>query len=110
MEADFNMAIIKWRWLLRWSASNLLMLLFLCLNVCLVPKCSFLYFSFDRVARTVIFGGLINSDMAEEVHCQAREIGTVCSINYPLSRKDLEQHGNCGFDLSSPWYIMQIIK
>jgi len=32
--------------------------------------------------------------MAEEVHSQAREIGTVCSIKYPLSKKDLEQHGN----------------
>ena len=57
-------------------------------------------FSFDRVARTVIFGGLINSDMAEEVHSKAKEIGTVCSIKYPLSGKDLEQHGNCGFDFS----------
>ncbi|KAJ1391551.1 RNA-binding domain superfamily [Sesbania bispinosa] len=46
----------------------------------------------QRVARTVIFGGLVNSDMAEDVHRQAREIGTVCSIKYPLSRKDLEQN------------------
>ncbi|KAG4954088.1 hypothetical protein JHK87_039682 [Glycine soja] len=30
--------------------------------------------------------------MAEEVHDKAREIGIVCSIKYPLSRKDLEQH------------------
>ncbi|KAF1897278.1 hypothetical protein Lal_00034981 [Lupinus albus] len=46
----------------------------------------------QRVARTVIFGGLKNSDMAEDVHRQAKEIGTVCSIKYPLPRKDLE-HG-----------------
>lgn len=73
------------------------------MNACFVsnavPYCIF-FFLFDRVARTVIFGGLINSDMAEEVHGKAREIGTVCSIKYPLSRKDLEQHGNCGFDFS----------
>ncbi|XP_019453432.1 PREDICTED: RNA-binding protein 28-like isoform X2 [Lupinus angustifolius] len=43
----------------------------------------------QRVARTVIFGGLKNSDMAEDVHRQAKEIGTVCSIKYPLPRKDL---------------------
>ncbi|TKY68088.1 RNA-binding protein 28 [Spatholobus suberectus] len=62
----------------------------------------------QRVARTVIFGGLINSDMAEEVHRQAREIGTVCSIKYPLSRKDLEQHGllqdGCTLDASAVLY------
>ncbi|TKY68106.1 RNA-binding protein 28 [Spatholobus suberectus] len=62
----------------------------------------------QRVARTVIFGGLINSDMAEEVHHQAREIGTVCSIKYPLSRKDLEQHGllqdGCTLDASAVLY------
>nr|KYP69026.1 RNA-binding protein 28 [Cajanus cajan] len=62
----------------------------------------------QRVARTVIFGGLINSDMAEEVHRQAREIGTVCSIKYPLSRKDVEQHGllqdGCTLDASAVLY------
>ncbi|CAJ1978137.1 unnamed protein product [Sphenostylis stenocarpa] len=62
----------------------------------------------QRVARTVILGGLINSDMAEEVHSQAREIGTVCSVKYPLSRKDLEQHGlmqdGCPMDASSVIY------
>ncbi|KAF1885473.1 hypothetical protein Lal_00029362 [Lupinus albus] len=44
----------------------------------------------QRVARTIIFGGLKNSDMAEDVHRQAKEIGTVCSIKYPLPRKDLD--------------------
>ncbi|ESW05803.1 hypothetical protein PHAVU_011G210900 [Phaseolus vulgaris] len=62
----------------------------------------------QRVARTVIFGGLIDSDMAEEVHNQAREIGTVCSVNYPLSRKDLDQHGlmqdGCTMDATSVLY------
>ncbi|XP_027910823.1 RNA-binding protein 28 [Vigna unguiculata] len=62
----------------------------------------------QRVARTVIFGGLKDSDMAEEVHSQAREIGTVCSIKYPLSKKDLEQHGlmqdGCTMDASSVLY------
>ncbi|KAF7841006.1 RNA-binding protein 28 [Senna tora] len=54
----------------------------------------------QRVARTVIFGGLINSEMAEAVHCQAREIGSVCSIKYPLPREEFEQHGNCNFTCS----------
>ncbi|XP_061362195.1 uncharacterized protein LOC133305947 [Gastrolobium bilobum] len=62
----------------------------------------------QRVARTVIFGGLMNSDMAEDVHHKAREIGTVCSIKYPLSRKDLEQHGllqdGCTLDASAVLY------
>ncbi|KAG5130791.1 hypothetical protein JHK84_037188 [Glycine max] len=62
----------------------------------------------QRVARTVIFGGLINSDMAEEVHSKAKEIGTVCSIKYPLSGKDLEQHGllqdGCTLDASAVLY------
>ncbi|KAL2326435.1 hypothetical protein Fmac_025493 [Flemingia macrophylla] len=59
----------------------------------------------QRVARTVIFGGHINSDMAEEVHRKAKEIGTVCSIKYPLSRKDVENHGllqdGCTLDASA---------
>ncbi|KAK7314245.1 hypothetical protein VNO77_39459 [Canavalia gladiata] len=62
----------------------------------------------QRVARTVIFGGLVTSDMVEEVHRQAREIDTVCSIKYPLSRKDLEQHGllqdGCSLDTSAVLY------
>lgn len=68
------------------------------MNVYLISKKLFLalcFFSFGRVARTVIFGGLVNSAMAEDVHRQAREIGTVCSIKHPLSRNDLQQHGNC---------------
>ncbi|MED6155897.1 hypothetical protein PIB30_009673 [Stylosanthes scabra] len=59
----------------------------------------------QRVARTVIFGNLINSDMAEAVHCQTKEIGTVCSIKYPLPRKDIERQGllqdGCALDASA---------
>ncbi|XP_028765633.1 RNA-binding protein 28 isoform X2 [Neltuma alba] len=62
----------------------------------------------QRVARTVIFGGLINSDMAEVVHSQVREIGSVCSIKYPLPREEFEQHGllqdGCKLDASAVLY------
>uniref|UniRef100_A0A7N0T8F6 RRM domain-containing protein n=1 Tax=Kalanchoe fedtschenkoi TaxID=63787 RepID=A0A7N0T8F6_KALFE len=47
----------------------------------------------QRVARTVVFGGLLNSEMAEEVHHRAREAGTICSITYPLPEEELERHG-----------------
>lgn len=50
-------------------------------------------FMSKRVARTVIFGGLLNSDMAEVVHRQAKECGTVSSVTYPLSKDELEHHG-----------------
>ncbi|KAM1151744.1 hypothetical protein FF1_034453 [Malus domestica] len=59
----------------------------------------------QRVARTVIFGGLLNAGMAEDVHRKAREIGDVCSITYPLPKEELEQHGlvqdGCKMDASS---------
>ncbi|OWM80287.1 hypothetical protein CDL15_Pgr019567 [Punica granatum] len=45
----------------------------------------------QRVARTVILGGL-SANMADDVHRLAKEIGTVCSVTYPLAREDLEQH------------------
>ncbi|CAI8586165.1 unnamed protein product [Vicia faba] len=61
----------------------------------------------QRVARTVILGGLMNSAMAEDVHRQAKEIGTVCSIK-SLSRNDLQQHGllqdGCTSDASAVLY------
>lgn len=47
----------------------------------------------QRVARTVIFGGLLNADMAEDVHCRARAIGTICSVTYPLPKEELQHHG-----------------
>ncbi|KAM1002524.1 uncharacterized protein LOC126586666 [Malus sylvestris] len=62
----------------------------------------------QRVARTVIFGGLLNAGMAEDVHRRAREIGDVCSITYPLPKEELEQHGlvqdGCKMDASSVLY------
>lgn len=52
-----------------------------------------LLFIFKRLARTVIFGGLLSADMAESVHQKAKECGTVSSIIYPLSRDELNHHG-----------------
>ncbi|KAL0898001.1 hypothetical protein Bca101_081962 [Brassica carinata] len=47
----------------------------------------------QRVARTVIFGGLINAEMVEAVHSRVKEIGTVCSVRYPLPKEELQQNG-----------------
>ncbi|XP_010254678.1 PREDICTED: RNA-binding protein 28 isoform X2 [Nelumbo nucifera] len=62
----------------------------------------------QRVARTVIFGGLLSVDMAEEVHRRTREVGTVCSISYPLPKEELELHGlakdGCKMNASSVLY------
>ncbi|KAL6963824.1 hypothetical protein U1Q18_034829 [Sarracenia purpurea var. burkii] len=62
----------------------------------------------QRVARTVVFGGLLNADMAEDVHCRARECGTICSVTYPLPKEELEHHGlsrdGCKMDASSVLY------
>ncbi|XP_015892442.1 uncharacterized protein LOC107426710 [Ziziphus jujuba] len=62
----------------------------------------------QRVARTVIFGGLLDAEIAEEVHCQAREIGAVCSITYPLPEEELNKHGlmqdGCKMDASAVLY------
>ncbi|XP_050365353.1 uncharacterized protein LOC126783869 isoform X2 [Argentina anserina] len=62
----------------------------------------------QRVARTVVFGGLINAGMAEDVHRQAREVGDVCSITYPFPKEELQQHGlvqdGCKMDASAVLY------
>ncbi|XP_028081662.1 RNA-binding protein 28 isoform X2 [Camellia sinensis] len=62
----------------------------------------------QRVARTVILGGLLNADIAEDVHRHARECGTVCSVTYPLPKEELEHHGlardGCRMDASSVLY------
>lgn len=55
-----------------------------------------------RVARTVILGGLLNADMAEDVHGRARECGTVCSTTYPFPKEELEYHGEVISAVSSP--------
>lgn len=47
----------------------------------------------NRVAKAVIFGSLLNNDMAEEVHRLARKVGTVCSVTYPLPAGELQHHG-----------------
>ncbi|XP_030523178.1 RNA-binding protein 28 [Rhodamnia argentea] len=73
----------------------------LCRNLSDSEKCS----EKQRVARTVIFGGLLSAEMADQVHGKAKEIGTVCSVSYPLPEKDLEQHGlaqdGCRMDASA---------
>ncbi|KAM3291760.1 RNA-binding protein 28 [Capsicum chacoense] len=59
----------------------------------------------QRVARTVIIGGIVNADMAKEVHQLAAECGTVYSVTYPLPKEEIENHGlahdGCKMDASS---------
>ncbi|XP_039139962.1 RNA-binding protein 28 isoform X3 [Dioscorea cayenensis subsp. rotundata] len=47
----------------------------------------------QRVARTVVLGGLLNFEMAEEVFRRAREVGKICSITYPLPNKEFQSYG-----------------
>lgn len=68
-----------------------------------VPAISYDVFvlMWKRVARTVILGGLLNADMAEDVHSRARECGTVCSTTYPFPKEELEYHGEVISTVSS---------
>ncbi|RZC53216.1 hypothetical protein C5167_012071 [Papaver somniferum] len=62
----------------------------------------------QRVARTVIFGGLTNADIAEEVISRAKEVGNVCSVMYPLPEQKLEHHAltrdGCTMDAAAVIY------
>ncbi|RAL42217.1 hypothetical protein DM860_012000 [Cuscuta australis] len=62
----------------------------------------------QRVARTVIIGGILSANMAEEVHSLAKDCGTICSITYPLTKEELEYTGlaqdGCRMDASSVLY------
>lgn len=44
-------------------------------------------------AQIVIFGGIQNSCVAGELIRQAREVGSVISVNYPLTEKEMELYG-----------------
>lgn len=50
-------------------------------------------FMLNRVARTVIIGGIVNADMAKEVHQLVQKCGTICSVTYPLPKEEIESHG-----------------
>ncbi|XP_019152686.1 PREDICTED: RNA-binding protein 28 [Ipomoea nil] len=62
----------------------------------------------QRVARTVIIGGILSANMAAEVHRLAKECGTVCSVTYPLPEEELEYNGlaqdGCKMGASSVLY------
>lgn len=60
-----------------------------------LTNCALIYacVAVKRVAKTVVFGGLLNANMAQDVHRQARECGTVSSITYPLPKEELHHHG-----------------
>ncbi|KAL9259748.1 RNA-binding protein 28-like protein [Drosera capensis] len=47
----------------------------------------------QRVARTVILGGILNDKIYDEVIRRAKEIEGVCSVTYPLPKEDLQHHG-----------------
>lgn len=47
----------------------------------------------QRIARTVVFGGLLGSEMSIEVLRRAGEAGNICSITYPFPKEELDHHG-----------------
>ncbi|XP_026393621.1 RNA-binding protein 28-like isoform X2 [Papaver somniferum] len=62
----------------------------------------------QRVARTVIFGGIASADIAEEVIRRAKEVGDWCSVTYPLPKQELELHAlardGCKMDAAAVLY------
>ncbi|KAK8963605.1 Polyadenylate-binding protein 2 [Platanthera guangdongensis] len=62
----------------------------------------------QRVARTVVLGGLHGSEMAAEVFRRAAEAGDICLITHPLPKEDLEHHGlardGCKMEAASVLY------
>ncbi|XP_020573020.1 RNA-binding protein 28, partial [Phalaenopsis equestris] len=62
----------------------------------------------QRVARTVVFGGLLSSEMTNEVLRRAGEAGSICSITYPFPKEELDHHGlardGCKLEVASVLY------
>lgn len=48
----------------------------------------------------VLFGSLLDADMAAEVFCQDKEVAGFCSVTYPLPEEELDIHGLCLFFFS----------
>lgn len=66
----------------------------MCVNISILYVIAFLLIVvINRVARTVIIGGLHNKDMADEVHHLAKECRSVSSITYPLPKEEITHHG-----------------
>ncbi|PKU86489.1 RNA-binding protein 28 [Dendrobium catenatum] len=62
----------------------------------------------QRVARTVVFGGLLGSEMAVEVLRRAGEAGNICSITHPFPKEELDRYGlardGCKLEAASVLY------
>eukprot|EP01018_Ginkgo_biloba_P026338 Gb_24677 [translate_table: standard] len=63
----------------------------------------------QRIARTVIFGCLINSKMTEAVLAEAKKVGPFESVTNPLPVHELESHGlardGCKMDAAAVLYV-----